>query len=251
MIRKHWTRARPVQFSAPIDAGGLIYAVGDIHGRSDLLAPLIDRIFDDAAAFRATPKIIFLGDYIDRGEHSRETIDLLMALAGESGAETVFLMGNHEEMLLRFLREPATGGRWLRYGGLQTLMSYGVGRLGSLHEEGEATRLRDELVAALGPHLGFVEGLRLSHRAGNLLFAHAGADPAVPADEQDIDTLLWGCRAFATTDRDDGIWVVHGHVVVDQPSADRGRIAVDTGAYFSGRLTAARIAGGEAVFLET
>jgi len=251
MIRKRWSRARPARFSAPIDAEGLIYAVGDIHGRSDLLAPLVDRIFADAAAFGETPKIVFLGDYIDRGEHSRETINFLMALARQTAAETVFLMGNHEEMLLRFLREPASGGRWLRYGGLQTLMSYGVGRLGSLQAEDEAMRFRDDLIEALGPHLGFLEGLHLSHRAGNLFFAHAGADPAVPTDEQEIDTLLWGCKEFTTTERDDAVWVVHGHVIVDQPSAERGRISVDTGAYFSGRLTAARIAGGETVFLES
>jgi serine/threonine protein phosphatase 1 len=228
----------------------VIYAVGDVHGRHDLLARLLDRIFEDAAAFEATPKIVFLGDYIDRGEHARDAVDLLIELAERPEAETVFLMGNHEQMLLRFLRDPASGSRWLRYGGLQTLMSYEVGGAGNLRAEGEALRFRGALIEALGPHLGFIEGLRVAHRDGNLFFAHAGADPALPTDEQDVATLLWGCESFRTTDRDDGVWVVHGHFVVDQPAAERGRIAVDTGAYFSGRLTAARIAGGEVVFLE-
>jgi len=250
LIRKRWARAGSVPFPAPIHAGGVIYAVGDVHGRHDLLTRLLDRIFEDAAAYEATPTIVFLGDYIDRGEHARDTIDLLIKLAERPEAETVFLMGNHEQMLLHFLHEPLSGSRWLRYGGLQTLMSYGVGGVGNLHAEGEASRFRSALIEALGPHLGFIERLRVSHRAGNLFFAHAGADPALPTDEQDVATLLWGCKSFQTTDRDDGVWVVHGHFVVETPAAEHGRIAVDTGAYFSGRLTAARIADGEVVFLE-
>ncbi|MHA1108207.1 MAG: metallophosphoesterase family protein [Alphaproteobacteria bacterium] len=250
LIRKRWARARPAPFPAPTHAEGVIYAVGDVHGRHDLLARLLDRIFEDAAAYETTPKIVFLGDYIDRGEHAREAIDMLIELAQRPDAETVFLMGNHEQMLLRFLRDPSSGSSWLRYGGLQTLMSYGVGGIGSLHAESEAVRLGGALAEALGPHLGFIEKLRVSYRSGNLLFTHAGADPALPADEQEIATLLWGCEGFRTTDRDDGVWVVHGHFVVEGPTAERGRIAIDTGAYFSGRLTAARIAGGEVVFLE-
>jgi serine/threonine protein phosphatase 1 len=228
----------------------VIYAVGDVHGRRDLLIRLLERIFEDAATYGATPKVVFLGDYIDRGEHARDTIDLLIELARQPEAETVFLMGNHEQMLLRFLRDPSSGSRWLRYGGLQTLMSYGVGGVGNLNAEDEASRLRDSLIEALGPHLGFIEGLQVCHHAGNLFFAHAGADPKLPTGEQDVTTLLWGCKSFWKTDRDDGVWVVHGHFVVDQPTVDRGRIAVDTGAYFSNRLTAARIADGEVTFLE-
>ncbi len=250
LFRKRWARAGSAPFPAPIRAGGVIYAVGDVHGRHDLLIRLLDRIFEDAAAYETTPTIVFLGDYIDRGENARDTVDLLIALAERTEADTVFLMGNHEQMLLRFLRDPASGPRWLRYGGLQTLMSYGVGGVGNLRAEGEALRLRGALIEALGPHLGFIEGLRVSHHAGNLFFAHAGADPALPTDEQDVATLLWGCESFRTTDRDDGVWVVHGHFVVDQPVVEHGRIAVDTGAYFSDRLTAARIAGGEVTFLE-
>jgi serine/threonine protein phosphatase 1 len=247
---KRWAGANSAPFSAPIRASGLIYAVGDVHGRHDLLIRLLERIFEDAAHHQETPKIVFLGDYIDRGEDARGTIDLLIALAEQTEAETVFLLGNHEQMLLRFLRDPASGDRWLRYGGLQTLMSYGVGGAGNLRVEGEGLRLRAALVEALGPHLGFIEGLRVSHHAGNVFFAHAGADPAVPTDEQDVATLLWGCDSFRTTDRGDGTWVVHGHFVVEQPTAERGRIAVDTGAYFSDRLTAARIADGEVTFLQ-
>lgn len=255
LIRKLRRRRGAAPFTAPIDAGGgVIYAVGDIHGRHDLLARLLERIRADAASLPGPPRVVFLGDYIDRGEGARQTIELLRAVAARGEVEPVFLMGNHEQMLLRFLREPAEGDRWLRNGGLQTLMSYGVGvggGIGGLRTVDEALRVRDALIAALGAHLDFIEALRPCHRAGNVFFAHAGADPAVPTDEQEIDTLLWGCPGFHATDRADGVWVVHGHFVVQRPAAERGRIPVDTGAYFSGRLTAARIAGGEVGFLES
>jgi Calcineurin-like phosphoesterase len=250
LFRKRRTPASTARFSAPVEAGGPIYAIGDVHGRHDLLGRLIDQIFDDAADRGAYPKIVLLGDYLDRGEGSRETLDLVMALAETPDLETVCLMGNHEQMLLRFLRDPASGAEWLRHGGLQTLLSYGVGKPGDLRSTDHAARLRADLVAALGPHLGFIEGLAMSHRAGNVLFTHAGADPAVPPEEQDVQALLWGAERFLDTERADGVWVVHGHFVVDRPSAEGGRIAIDTGAYFSGRLTAARIADGTIRFIE-
>jgi serine/threonine protein phosphatase 1 len=96
LLRKRWAGAGSAPFSAPIRASGLIYAVGDVHGRHDLLIRLLDRIFEDAAGRRETPKIVFMGDYIDRGENARATIDLLISLAERTEAETVFLMGNHE-----------------------------------------------------------------------------------------------------------------------------------------------------------
>ncbi len=246
--RRERTSSEP--FLAPNTVNGLTYAIGDVHGREDLLVRLIARIFEDAAAFDVTPEVVFLGDYVDRGEYTRDTVDLLIELSGRHDIKTIFLMGNHEQMLLRFLHDPSTGPRWLKYGGLQTLMSYGVGGSGSLRAEGEALQLRDALQEALGPHLGFIKGLRTSHRTGNLFFAHAGADPALPIGGQEAATLLWGCDSFRTAERNDGVWVVHGHYVVELPSAEHGRIAVDTGAYFSGRLTAARIADGKVTFLE-
>ncbi len=251
LIRKLRRRAAAEPFAAPVDPGaGVIYAVGDVHGRHDLLARLLERVLADAAGSPGPPRVVFLGDYIDRGEEVRETVELLRGLEARGEVAPVFLMGNHEQMLLGFLRDPAEGDRWLRYGGLQTLMSYGVGGLPGLRAGDEAPRVRDELIAAMGPHLAFIEALRPAYQAGNVLFAHAGADPAIPPEEQPVDTLLWGCESFHRVDRSDGVWVVHGHFVVDEPAAERGRIPVDTGAYFSGRLTAARIGGGEVSFLQ-
>ncbi len=235
---------------APPETAGLTYAIGDVHGRHDLLGRLLERVVEESVRRGIYPKLVLLGDYIDRGEHSRNTIDLLMALGRIAEIETVFLMGNHEHMLLRFLGDPATGSQWLKHGGLQTLHSYGIGNLpGDLRDRREGARLRDRLAAALGPHLGFIEGLAMSHRDGNVLFTHAGADPALPPDAQDAATLLWGSERFREERRGDGIWVVHGHYVVEQPSAAQGRISVDTGAFYSGRLTAARIEGGAVSFV--
>lgn len=249
-LRKQRPDAGAAGSFPPARGKGLLYAVGDVHGRHDLLLRLVERILNDAADIGATPVLIFLGDYIDRGEGVRETVDFLSELAGWPDAQSVFLMGNHEQMLLRFLREPATGRQWLRFGGLQTLMSYGIASAANMRGAEGAALVGQELAEALGPHLGFIERLRLSHRSGNLLFVHAGADPDLPPDEQEVTTLLWGCRAFLETQRDDGIWVVHGHTIVDRPIAAHGRISVDTGAYFSGRLTAARIMDGEVSFLQ-
>lgn len=262
LIRRLRGREEPEPFTAPVNPGGrVVYAVGDIHGRHDLLARLLERIMEDAAApaegdsaevaAGAPPRIVFLGDYIDRGEGARETIGLLREFAEAGDADPVFLMGNHEEMLLRFLGEPSTGGRWLRYGGLQTLLSYGVRGVTSLSDPEEALQLRDEVVSAMGRDLEFIEALSSWHRVGNVFFAHAGADPAVPTDQQETKTLLWGSERFHAATRSDGVWVVHGHFVVDRPFAEQGRIAVDTGAYYSGRLTAARIADGDVRFLQS
>jgi serine/threonine protein phosphatase 1 len=248
LIRKRLGQAGSPAFAAP-DAGGTVYAIGDIHGRHDLLLKLLDRIFTECAGRGDPVRLVFLGDYVDRGEGVRETVDVLSAVAGWGEVESVFLQGNHEQMLLRFLREPATGTRWLRYGGLQTLLSYGIGTTSALRDEAEAERVGAELAQAMGPHVGFLEGLRPCHRAGNVFFAHAGADPAQPVEEQDVATLLWGCPAFLSTRRSDGVWVVHGHIIVDEPTAAEGRVNIDTGAYYSGRLTAARIAGGEVAFI--
>lgn len=251
VIRKFRRAAKVETFTAPVETGGeVVYAVGDIHGRHDLAHRLLERIMRDAAHGAGPCRIVFLGDYIDRGEGTRETLALLRDFAGRSGAECVFLMGNHEQMLLRFLEEPATGERWGRYGGLQTLMSYGVGRVATLRDPDEASRARDALIDALGEDRGFIEALRPSHRVGNVFFAHAGADPDLPPEAQRTGTLLWGCERFQETDRRDGVWVAHGHYVVEQPTAERGRINVDTGAYFSGRLTAARISDDEVSFLQ-
>lgn len=234
----------------PVDVERPVYAIGDVHGRADLLLPLIEKILQQASALDAPPEVVFIGDYIDRGDQSFEVVELLTTVAEWPEIEPVFLLGNHEEMLLDFLEDPELGPRWLRNGGLQTMMSYGVTEFTSLQEPGELARLRDQMQKRLGPHLAFLEGLSLSHRNGNVWFTHAGADPRRGLANQSRDALLWGSPAFATTLREDGMWVCHGHVIVDRPTARHGRIAIDTGAFYTGRLTAVRLGVGPPEFLE-
>jgi serine/threonine protein phosphatase 1 len=161
------------------------------------------------------------------------------------------LMGNHERMMLDFLGSPADGaGRWLRNGGLQTLASFGVGgitdQLTPDEAHGAANQLRDAMGADL---IDWLAGLDLQYATGNIHFVHAAADPEQPMAAQEPRTLLWGHPAFSAKPRTDGQFVVHGHTVVDAPDVTAGRVAVDTGAWFTGRLTAARIAPGEIGFV--
>ena len=243
-------------FSAPAPGrGSAVYAIGDIHGRCDLLIELFQKIEDDVEALdRDPPLIVFMGDYIDRGDDSREVLDCLTMVESEGACDMVFLLGNHEKMLLDFLAAPYDARQWLRFGGLNTLFSYGVrGVSGTDTSRPELLReMRDRLAEAIEPaHLDFLRRLVPVHRTGNVLFCHAGADPELPPDAQDRTTLLWGCRQFRKVPRSDGIWVVHGHTIVDRAVADQGVISVDTGAYLTGRLSAARILDGAVTFLST
>lgn len=240
---------KPRRFEAPIKVATRVYAVGDIHGRLDLLADLMDEIRADCRRYDGTPDLIFLGDYIDRGEDSSGVLEFLIEVAEDPDFAPVFLMGNHERMMLDFLMLPELGSRWLRFGGLQTLMSYGTQTHGSINEPGALEKIQQDLAEALGPHRAFLESCTPSHINGNVLFVHAAANPNRPADAQSEEALMWGHPRFFEEIRQDGVWVVHGHTVVDEPTIEQGRIAIDTGAYYSNRLTAVRLDGGEAVFL--
>jgi len=231
-----------------------VYAVGDIHGRMDLLEDLLGLIDRDARINAiACPQLVFLGDYIDRGEDSARVLEHLMALKADARFEPVFLMGNHERMLLDFLADPAAGPRWLHNGGLQTLLSFGIGSLASLRPDSdELDRLSRAINAALrGDTIRFLSDLRLSHSTGNVFFCHAGTDPNRALDQQLPSDLLWRRCPASDPPREDGTWIVHGHTPVDAPSAQNGRLDIDTGAYFSGILTAVRLFKGQAGFLST
>ncbi len=189
---------------------------------------------------------VLVGDLIDRGEDSRAVIDRVMA-----DDRITCLMGNHEAMALAFLDDPvAQGPRWLRNGGLQTLASFGVG---AVHDGADAAglrRARNSFAQALGEaRIAWLRARPLIWQSGNVAVTHAGADPAVALDAQEARALLWGHPDFGKLPRDDGQWVVHGHVIVDAPHAQAGRIAVDTGAYATGRLSAALIEPGRVTFV--
>lgn len=223
-----------------------IYAIGDVHGRADLLVELLKQIKADIRrhADRRRIKIILLGDYIDRGDASAETLGHVMTLAN---AGAICLLGNHEAALLDFMKNPVAGVNWLEFGGLQTLASYGVPSPD--RTDPQSLRLTAEVLAdAMGPHLTFLRrGLPLLHHSGNVVFAHAGLEPSCPLDQQPSDAVLWGSRRFMREGwRDDAI-VVHGHYATDDVCEGAGRIGIDTGAYYTNRLTALRLDAGEAV----
>ena len=230
--------------------GDCIYAIGDIHGRADLLAGLLLRI-EEHAAGHASPRLVFLGDYVDRGEQSREVLEICLATQRSPRFETVFLRGNHEDALLRFLERPEEGGDWLSFGGLATLMSYGVPGVAPSMAPARLAEVAERFRARLpAGHLDFLENLELSWQSGGTLFCHAGVSPDLAAEDQAESTLLWGDPEFRARPWRDGLRVVHGHYVTSEPEVLPHRIGIDTGAYFSGRLTALRLEGAEHELLD-
>lgn len=242
MVRKWMDRFRPpaVSMSPPRPATPFI-AIGDVHGRVDLLEQLLDRIDPDIP-------ILCVGDYVDRGEHSAEVLRLLMARS-----DITCLMGNHEDMLLSFLRDPVRyGPHWLRNGGLQTLASFKVFGLTETAPEHALEFAGQQLADAMGADLiKWITELPTQWQSGNVAVVHAGADPAVPMNAQTRRTLIWGHADFATDLRQDGIWVVHGHTIVDHAQMGAGRISIDTGAYATGRLSAVGLSGEDVEFAST
>ena len=219
------------------DATG-VYAVADVHGRLDLLLEM-ERMMDaDRAARGGRPVICYLGDYIDRGPSSAEVIEHLRTLP-EDGAARVFLKGNHEDMLLHFLEDPATHGpRWFKWGARELFQSYGVEPPAEV-EAADWAAARDALRQAIPPeHLAFLDALRLGFVWRDWLFVHAGLHPDNPVDAQAERDLMWIREPFLSCGQDFGLRIVHGHTVVEEVHVADNRIGLDTGAYRSGRLTA-------------
>lgn len=223
--------------------GVVVWAVGDIHGRLDLLKPLVEAIMEDAAATAATRKIvIFLGDYIDRGPDSQGVIRYLIDLPKDAGIEWRFLKGNHEEAMLNFLDDPAKGAIWCEYGGDATLKSYGLKLPQMKHKPEVWKHLAADLDHKVTPaELGFLRSLELSLSIGDYFFTHAGARPSVPLNQQSERDLMWIRESFLDSDIEFEKVVVHGHTPTARIHADRRRIGVDTKAYASGTLSAVRL----------
>jgi serine/threonine protein phosphatase 1 len=219
-----------------------IYAVSDIHGCADQLQDVfaaIDHHLARAGPARALH--VFLGDYIDRGPASRQTIDLLVERSRRH--ESIFLKGNHEAFMFEVLRDPARLEAWKEYGGFQTLMSYGLAP--SIKPDREE---QNELVRALrhglpNHHRRFFDSLRPSFVCGDFFFAHAGVKPGVPLRQQREEDLLWIRDEFLQSKENFGKFVVHGHTPVPKPEIRPNRINIDTGAYATGILTLLTIQG--------
>jgi len=215
-----------------------VYAIGDIHGRLDLLAEIEAAIAADIAATAPDrPLICYLGDYIDRGPHSAQVIEYLCEV-GAGRVERAFLIGNHEDRMIAFLADPAANGpAWMKFGGREALESYGVAVPDAVSDEAWPG-LRDALCAVLPEsHRSFLADLLIGLRWRDFLFVHAGLSPDSPACEQTPRDLMWIREPFLSSECDWGFRVVHGHVIADDPVFRANRIGIDTGAYRSGRLT--------------
>jgi len=251
-IRWFKKQTRAEQSAAATPPGLRIYAIGDIHGRLDLLNRLHDKIREDIAATPdRTPVVVYLGDYVDRGPDSRGVLEVLCGPPVVPGAITIPLRGNHEQVLLDFLEHPRNAADWLAYGGLATLKSYGVRRLDPAIETDLDTMGRGLAAAMPDRHLQLLKTLKTFEVLGDYLFVHAGIRPGIPLARQTADDLLFIREPFLSSPEQHPYVVVHGHQIVDQPEVRPNRIDVDTGAYASGRLTCVVLDGTTRTVMST
>lgn len=237
---------RVVEPSVP--RGTRVYAIGDIHGRADLLREihrLIREDFDRAPMER--PVAVYLGDYIDRGLESREVLDILLD-EPLAGFERVHLRGNHEDFMLRFLDDAAVGPNWLLNGGNATVHSYAGGQRVLDDMAQVQAALRDALPSR---HLDFFRALSLSYVEGDYLFVHAGIRPNVLLEKQNPLDLMWIREEFLNSSAKHPKMVVHGHSIHFTPEVRSNRIGIDTGAYATGTLTCLMLQGTRRDFLHT
>lgn len=231
----------------------VVYAVGDVHGRADLLERLLVKIRTDAAQRSQGHKVlVYLGDYVDRGLESRAVIESLLAQGGD-GLERVFLKGNHEDAMLQFLDSTEIGSSWMGFGGDATLYSYGVDVFGTPPEGVERlNHIQEQLRANTPPeHVAFLEGLELYHQEGDYFFVHAGVRPGLGLGDQDANDMMWIRDEFLNSTANFGKVVVHGHSIKPQPVVRSNRIGIDTGAFATGVLTCLVLAGAEQSFIQT
>jgi serine/threonine protein phosphatase 1 len=216
-----------------IPSGQRIYAIGDVHGRADLLANLFTRIDADLRKQPVQHSIqVLLGDYIDRGPDSRQVLDLI--IGRRKTHSVIALKGNHEQCALNVLSDPSSFLQWKAVGGLNTILSYGIAASWSDDFKSVALAFANTLPDA---HRRFLQDLPLSFTCGDFFFVHAGARPGIPLDEQSEHDLLWIREEFLLHEEDFGKVIVHGHTPNLEPEIRSNRINIDTGAYATSRLT--------------
>ena len=245
-------RRRPAAPASKIDR--LTYAIGDIHGMLEHFRALMDKIRADAAALGVRPRLILLGDYIDRGAGSSQVLDEIIRLefyngAGKGWCDLEVLMGNHEQAMMSFL-STGDGGMWLKHGGETTLTSYNVPIPPHESMRDIAPLLRSELQDRFpAAHYDLISRMKYTFQAGDYLFVHAGVTPGKPLDEQGPDSFLWIRGEFLSASQACDLVVVHGHSPTYEPVNQTWRIGVDTGAYETGVLTAVRLLDDTREFL--
>jgi serine/threonine protein phosphatase 1 len=233
--------------------GRVIYAVGDVHGRLDLLEALAEQIVVDAreTAPADPPVLVFLGDYVDRGPQSPGVVEFVRALSLARDFEVRTLMGNHEQVMLSFLDDPKVGPSWVEFGGGATLAAYGVAPP-TPRSDDEAWIEASATLGHLLPQdqLSFLRALETFAIYGDYMFVHAGVRPSVALDRQDAADMLWIRQEFLENDRRLDKIIVHGHTPEMEPHLGRARIGIDTGAYATGVLTAVRLSGSDQSILQ-
>lgn len=236
---------------ASLPPGQRVYAIGDVHGRFDLLLDLIARIeADNEARPPSDVHVVLLGDLIDRGPQSREIVDYF--LKGPPGfAQWHFIMGNHEEMLLKLIDQPDASliPQFLRYGGRETFESYGAPQ--RVLDTPDLYAPDTLIFYVPEEHRAFIRRMEDGILVGDYFFTHAGIRPGVPLDDQEQQDLRWIRRGFLDSEADHGMIVIHGHTVTEEVEVRPNRIGIDTGAYRSGRLTALGLEGTERWFIQT
>ena len=242
------SRAPPPAWVVP--EGRRIYAVGDIHGRLDLVEQLLAMIdADDRSRGAARTELIFLGDLVDRGPDSRGVVERLMALRAERPVR--FLMGNHEEVFLRAVAGDLRALRFLiRIGGRETLLSYDISEqeYRELDYDALMTLVQERVPAA---HVEFLSAFEQWIEVGDYLFVHAGLRPGVALEEQARSDLYWIRDDFLRHRESFGKMVVHGHSITEAVDERTNRIGIDTGAFASGKLTAIGLESDRRWFLTT
>lgn len=222
---------------------GPIYAIGDIHGCLDLLKGLEAQIKIDAAQSGGRPKLILLGDMIDRGQQTADLLDYLQKPL--PWADRLCLMGNHESMMLAFLDDPHANRSWLAYGGFETLRSYGLA-LDEAALRATPKRRVQHMIQAYVPeeHINWMKSLEAGYHCKIVnetwVFAHAGIDPHQDLQKQPLDELIWG-HNFKEYIKISKNRLVFGHVIRETINAESNWIGIDSGAYKTGRLTALKL----------
>jgi len=227
-----------------------IYCIGDIHGRADLLTRLHEKIQIDSELYKGKKTIVYLGDYVDRGDQSSQVMEILLSNPLDD-FETVFIKGNHEQAMLDFIEYPGAAAAWLSFGGRETLNSYGIplAYIPSMNEVGKiAKKLQEKLPES---HRSFMINAVHSWQCGSYFFVHAGIRPGVSLDQQSTEDLLWIRDDFLGSTLSHGAIIVHGHSINMLPELLPNRIGIDTGAFLTGVLTCLILEGDGQRLLQT
>ena len=233
---------------ASVPDGTRVYAIGDVHGRLDLFEALIDAVeADDSASRAADTSVILLGDLVDRGPASAQVLE--RARQWQAARSVRILCGNHEEMFLSSFDSTNMMRHFLRHGGTETLLSYGINP--KKISKGTVEEVQEMMRAAVPrSEIDYIAGFEDMIRIGDYVFVHAGIDPEVALEDQRRQDLRWIREPFLSHAGVSGTVVVHGHTISEEPVERANRIGIDTGAYSSGRLTALVLEGSTRRFIE-